>query len=228
MAGPEPAKLQEAFGEKAGAAASSNPAHASAGPRLCPPQTGDSLFRRHLWTWKGRGREAEGKKSILPHRFPSIPQWSVGNLLCLMSKSCLMWRQKCQWDEKASCYGRPRGPTKVCTAWQGSLCWRKERLSPSIRVICPCIWAELSVFPVSVTSIVVVELYSHPILQVKGLRLRVKGLEVGDSYISKFLVSKYFSTCVLFFKGVWGQLRDINDTKPYIERWKWTMWGEST
>lgn len=162
MAGPEPAKLQEAFVEKAGAAASSNPAHASAGPRLCPPQTGDSLFRRHLWTWKRRGREAEGKKSILPHRFPSIPWWSVGNLLCLMSKSCLMWRQKCQWDEKASCYGRPRGPTEVCTAWRGNLRGRKERLSPSTRVICPCIWTELSVFPGSVTSIVIVELYGQP------------------------------------------------------------------
>lgn len=74
MAGPEPAKLQEAFVEKAGAAASTNPTHASVGPRLCPPQTGDSLFWRHLWTWKGRGREAEGKKSILPRRFPSIPR----------------------------------------------------------------------------------------------------------------------------------------------------------
>ena len=43
------------------------------------------VFCRHLWTWRGRGREAKGKRSILPHSSPSIPQWSVGHLLCLMS-----------------------------------------------------------------------------------------------------------------------------------------------
>lgn len=90
-----------------------------------------------------------------------------------------------------------------------------------------------------VTYIIIVEFYGQPMQWVglvlfflffqwkdwssEELKKLSKVLEIGDGYISRFLVSKYFPTHVLFFKGDWGHLGDINDTKPYIERWKWTM-----
>lgn len=52
---------------------------------------------------------------------------------------------------------------EVCTAWQGSLHRRKERLSPSIRVISTCICTEFFVFRGSLASIVIAELHNHPV-----------------------------------------------------------------
>lgn len=145
-AGPEPASLREALGTKSGAAAFSDLAHPICAAWALPSPDRRQLVLETLVNVKREREGSRGKKSLLPHSFPSLPQWSVGNLLCLMSKCRLLWRQKRQWDDEASCHGRPRDPTDVCTAWQGRLLGRKERLSPSIRVISPCICAEFYCF----------------------------------------------------------------------------------
>lgn len=132
MRGPEPATRGKPW-EEAWSSCRPKP-HT---PPLCG--LGPAFPRQETLVNMKREREgSRGKKSIPPHSFPSLPQWSVGNSLRLMSKCLLLRRQERQGEDEASCHGRPRDPTDVCAAWQGSLLGRKERLSPSIRVISPC------------------------------------------------------------------------------------------
>ena len=145
-----------------------------------------------------------------------------------------MWKQKCQWDDRASCCGRPRPQRSLYSLARESS--QEEGATVSFhqgdkhlhlhwvfcvsRLFSIYCYSWASQPPREVGSLLLFSLFfGWKDWISEELKKLSKVMKVVDRYISRRLVSKCLFICVLSLNwGQWGRLRDINYTEPYRKR----------